>query len=136
MKLPKNTARIIAEPEVYMIESTARATRFETDPTPAPAYLWAPPQKPVSVSLPLTIIDRLEKEAVESFRSLSSRGSEIGGVLFGRVDNGSPLLVAIEGYDPVESDYAGGPLYRLGDAERARLDRAIEQRLAQGMKAI
>ena len=32
----------------------------------------------------------------------------------------------------MECDYSGGPLYRLTDAERARLDRAIEQRLAAG----
>ena len=37
---------------------------------------------------------------------------------------------------PVECDYSGGPLYRLADAERARLDRAIEQRLSAGIQAV
>jgi TonB family protein len=119
-----------------MIDSTARAPRFESDSSPAPAYLWAPPQKLISVSIPLAVIDQLEREAVESFRSLSSRGSEIGGILFGGVQAGSPQVVAIDSYQPVECEYSGGPLYRLTDAELARLDRAIEQRLASGVRAV
>ncbi len=118
-----------------MIDSTARAQRFEAD-SPAPAYLWAPPEKPVAVSIPLAVIDQLEREAVESFRSLSSRGSEIGGLLFGTAAPGSPLMVAIDSYEAVECDYSSGPLYRLAEAERARLDRAIEQRLASGVHAV
>src|SRR3954471_14586593 len=104
-----------------MMDSTARAQRFEADSSPAPAFLWAPAQKPVSVSIPLAIIDQLERAAVESFRSLSSRGSEIGGLLFGSAAPGSPLTVTIESYQSVECDYSGGPLYRLTGAELARL---------------
>jgi len=119
-----------------MIDSTARAPRFESDSSPAPAYLWAPPQKLLSVSIPLAVIDQLEREAVESFRSLSSRGSEIGGILFGTAPGGSPAAVIVESYQAVECDYSGGPLYRLTEAELARLDRAIEQRLASGVRAV
>jgi protein TonB len=119
-----------------MTDSTARAQRFDTESSPAPAYLWAPPQKPVSVSIPLTVIDQLEREAVESFRSLSSRGSEIGGLLFGNVIPGAPLTVAVEAYQAIECDYSGGPLYHLTAGEIARLDRAIEQRLASGPHAV
>ena len=67
-----------------MTESTARAERFDLQPAPSPLYLWEVPQKPVSVRIPFSLIDRLEREAVESFRSLTSRGSEIGGLLVGR----------------------------------------------------
>jgi protein TonB len=119
-----------------MIDSTARVARFEGDFAPSPAYLWAPPQKPVTVSIPLAIVDRLERESVESFRSLTSRGSEIGGLLFGSVKPGSPLAVTIQTYEPVACEYARGPLYRLSDVELARLDRAIEQRAAAGMLAV
>lgn len=118
-----------------MIDATARASRFDSDPS-APAYLWAPPGKPVTVSIPLSLIDRLERDAVESFRSLTSRGSEIGGVLFGSAVAGSPTAVVIESFEPVDCDYAAGPLYRLGDAELARLDRVIEQRAAAGSHPI
>jgi len=118
------------------VMATARAQRFEAESTPSPAYLWAPPEKPLAVSIPLAMIDRLEKEAVESFRSLSSRGSEIGGLLFGTTAPGSPLTVAIESYEGVDCDYARGPLYRLADADLARIDRVIEQRLSAGLRPV
>jgi protein TonB len=119
-----------------MIDSTARAARFEADSSPAPAFLWAPSGKLVTVSIPLPVIDRLEKEAVESFRSLTSRGSEIGGLLFGSSAAGTPLAVTIDSYEAIECEYSRGPLYRLTDVELARLDRVIEQRLNAGARAI
>ena len=119
-----------------MTDSTARASRYEADSSPVPAFLWAPTGKPVTVSIPLPVIDRLEKEAVESFRSLSSRGSEIGGVLFGSFTGDTPLAVTIDGYEAIECEYTRGPLYRLSDVELARLDRLIEQRLAAGARAV
>src|SRR4051794_31664786 len=119
-----------------MSDSTARAQRFDTGSSLSPAYLWAPPQKPVTVSIPLSLVDLLEREAVETFRSLTSRGSEIGGLLFGNVAAGSPLQVTVEAYTAVECDYRTGPLYRLAGAELARLDRAIEERLSAGIRVV
>jgi len=66
-----------------MTESTARATLFELQSSIGPSYNLARTAKPVSVHIPFAVIDRLEHESVESFRSLSLRGSEIGGLLFG-----------------------------------------------------
>src|SRR5438874_1540823 len=111
-----------------MTESTARAALFERQSSTSPMYVWEVPQKPVCVRIPFPVIDRLENEAVESFRSLSSKGSEIGGVLFGSVFPGQPLSVSIEDYELIECDYSRGPLYRLGDADIGRFDRAIQQR--------
>jgi protein TonB len=111
-----------------MIESTLRAERFEPQSSAAPAYTWAVPQKPLSVRIPFALIDRLEHEAVESFRSLHSRGSEIGGLLLGYVSPGDPAAVSIEDYELVACDYTRGPLYRLSDADMGRLERVMEQR--------
>src|ERR1019366_2250919 len=86
-----------------MTESTARAERFDVQTASSPWYLWEVPQKPVSVRIPFSLIDRLEREAVENFRSLTSRGSEIG-----------------------------GSLYRLSDADMGRFEQAIQQWLAAG----
>jgi len=115
-----------------MTESTARAALFELQSSTSPAYTWAVSQKPVCVRIPFPIIDRLEHEAVESFRSLSSRGSEIGGLLFGNVSPGNPLQVSIEDYELIPCDYSRGPLYRLADDDMARFDRSILQRGASG----
>ena len=67
-----------------MIESTARAERFDLQTSKSSYYLWEVPQKPIIVRIPFVIIDRLEGDVVDTFRSLNSLGSEIGGVLFGR----------------------------------------------------
>ena len=50
-----------------MTESTVHAERFEPQSSAALSYTWAVPQKPVSVRIPFSLIDRLEHEAVESF---------------------------------------------------------------------
>ncbi|MGD0773870.1 MAG: TonB family protein [Candidatus Solibacter sp.] len=115
-----------------MTESTARAERVDLQTAPSPFYLWEVPQKPVSVRIPFSLIDKLEHEAVESFRSLTSRGSEIGGLLLGDVSPGSPLVVSISDYELIACDYSRGPLYRLSDADMGRFEYAIQQRSASG----
>src|SRR5215472_8867187 len=115
-----------------MIESTARAERFDLQTSKSPSYLWEVPQKPVAVRISLGVIDRLEREAVEAFRSLSSRGSEIGGLLVGDVTSGSPLVVSIADYELISCDYARGPLYRLAEADMERFQRAMANRKGPG----
>lgn len=115
-----------------MIESTARAERIDLQPSTSPGYLWHVPQKPISVRIPFTLVDRLEHEAVESFRSLTSRGSEIGGLLLGQAAPGVPTVVSLEDFEPVLCDYTRGPLYRLSDADMGRFERALEQRTTAG----
>ena len=110
-----------------MVESTARRERGEPKSAPVATYLWEVPQKPVAVRLAFDIIDRMEGEVIENFRSLTSKGSEIGGVLLGSVLPGSPLTVLVQGYESVACDYSRGPLYRLSDADLARFERVIEQ---------
>jgi TonB family protein len=115
-----------------MTQSTAWAEEFDLQTSTSPFYTWEVPQKPVSVRIPYELMDRLEKEAVENFRSLSSRGSEIGGLLVGGVSPGSPMIVSLSDYEMIACDYSRGPLYRLSDADMGRFERAIQQRLAAG----
>src|SRR5215831_8705192 len=110
-----------------MIESTARAERFDLQTSKSNSYLWEVPQKPVAVRIPFNVMDRLEREAVEAFRSLSSRGSEIGGLLVGDVTAGNPMVVSIADYELIACDYARGPLYRLAEADMERFQRAMEK---------
>src|SRR4051794_21450692 len=115
-----------------MVESTARAERYDLQTSTSSSFLWEVPQKPVAVRIPYPLIDRLEREAVESFRSVTSKGSEIGGLLIGDVTPGSPLVVSIAEYELIDCEYARGPLYRLSDADLARFQRLIEQRKGGG----
>jgi hypothetical protein len=110
-----------------MIESTARAERFDLQTSKSPSYIWEVPQKPVAVRIPFSVMDRLERESVEAFRSLSSRGSEIGGLLVGDLAGGNPLVVSIADYELIQCDYSRGPLYRLSEADMERFQRAMEQ---------
>ncbi|MGA2118364.1 MAG: TonB family protein, partial [Bryobacteraceae bacterium] len=100
------------------------------------SYLWQVAGKPLAVSLALDLIDRLEREIVENFRSLTSRGSETGGLLLGHIGSGAvagvPTIVSVDDYETIPCDYSRGPLYRLSDADQGRFERAIEQHLASG----
>jgi TonB family protein len=105
-----------------MSEASSRA-RKDAASAPSPSYLWEVSGKPVSVRISFDVIDRLDREAVENFRSISARGSEIGGLLLGSA--GADGVVSIVSYEPVACDYSRGPLYRLSDADLARFDAAI-----------
>src|SRR5215471_13948917 len=115
-----------------MNESTARAERYDLQSSPSSFFLWEVPQKPVAVRIPFSLIDRLEREAVESFRSLTSKGSEIGGLLVGSVTPGTPLVVSIADYELIACDYSRGPLYRLGVGNRGLFEGETEQRPGGG----
>ncbi len=110
-----------------MLDSTARAERIDLSASEAAVFTWEVAQKPVAVRMPLAFIDRLESEAVENFRSLSSRGSEIGGILIGSVAAGSPAMVTLADYELLPCDYSRGPLYRLSEADLGRFEQAREK---------
>src|SRR6266480_3222763 len=57
-----------------MIESTARAERYDLQTSTSSFFLWEVPQKPVAVRIPYDLMDRLERQAVESFRSVTRKG--------------------------------------------------------------
>lgn len=119
-----------------MSESAARAERFGLTGAPAAGYLWEIANKPVAVRINLDVVDRLEREVVESFRSLTSRGSEVGGLLLGNVQSGNPARVSVEAYELVSCDYARGPLYQLSEADAERFRRAGEQSKTSGLRVV
>ena len=122
-----------------MVESTARREKPEAGNSLS--YLWQVAGKPLAVSLALDLIDRLEREVVENFRSLTSRGSEIGRTAAGARWSGrrladAPTIVSVDDYETIACDYSRGPLYRLSDADRGRFERAVEQHLASGAAVV
>src|SRR5579872_1438528 len=114
-----------------MIKSTASAGPVESAAsTPSAYYLWEFPQKPVSVRVSLDVVDRLEHDVLESFRAITARGSEVGGLLLGRSEAGPTVKTIIENYELFHCDYSRGPLYLLSDEEKARLEEAIRRKKA------
>jgi hypothetical protein len=90
-------------------------------------YRWKVPGKPITILLSLDLVDRLERETLEAFKAVSRRGSEIGGVLRGRVIAGNRPTVIIEQFEPVECDYSRGPLYMPSGADKERIKQALER---------
>ncbi len=101
-------------------------------PSPVTAsFRWEVPNKAISIQISLDLIDRLEREVIDSFKAVTKRGSEIGGVLLGRIARGDKHTVFVENCEPVTCDYSRGPLYLLSDPDKDQL-RQTMQRLKSG----
>jgi outer membrane biosynthesis protein TonB len=98
-------------------------------------YRWEVAGKPIAILFSLELMDRLEREVLESFKAVTRRGSEIGGVLGGRVIGGSPPTVIIEQFEAVACDYSRGPLYLLSGEDKVRLKQALD-RIAGGASSV
>jgi len=116
-----------AEPETLASDGSAAPPVFETDPSRF-EYLWNPKESPLSVRLGAEVIGRLEKESLDIFRAITNRGSEIGGLLLGRVAPGRPSIVIVEDFEPVVCAYTLGPTFLLSGDEQQRMREAISQR--------
>src|ERR1051325_1166770 len=102
--------RIAVNGGIRMSESTARAERFDLQQSNSPSWLWEPAGQPLSVRLSLDVVERMEREVVEAFRSVTSRGAEIGGLLLGSISPGPHPIVDVRAYETVDCEYSRGPL--------------------------
>jgi outer membrane biosynthesis protein TonB len=98
-------------------------------------YRWEVADKPIAILFSLDLMDRMEREVLESFKAVTKRGSEIGGVLGGRVVAGSQPTVIVERFEAVECDYSRGPLYLLSDEDKVRMTEALHRVSASGSVA-
>jgi hypothetical protein len=108
----------------------AATPSVEPDPEESAASNWFPlalPGASPSVRLNPDLVDRLEREVIDSFKSLTKRGSEVGGILLGHVAS-NPRTVFVEDYELVPCAYMRGPLYLLSDVEKRRLEATIRNR--------
>jgi hypothetical protein len=80
-----------------------------------------------SIRLNPELVDRLEREVIDSFKSLTKRGSEVGGILLGQFGT-CPQTVFVEDFDLVPCGYTRGPLYLLSDVEKRRMEAAVRAR--------
>ena len=108
----------------------AATPSVESEPDESAASNWFPlalPGASPSIRLNPDLVDRLEREVIDSFKSLTKRGSEVGGILLGRVAS-NPRTVFVEDFELVPCAYMRGPLYLLSDFEKRRLEVAIRNR--------
>ena len=74
-------------------------------------YVWEVPGGPVAVHIPLAVIDRLVAELMRGYGANPKRSPEVGGVLIGSVQLGSPTVVRIDDFEMVPCQYRRGPSY-------------------------
>ena len=105
-----------------MASFPANARTVAVTQASVPAFFeWQIPEKPASIQLSLDLISRMNAPIVDAFKSLPRRGLEVGGILLGRVERGSPLNVTIEDFEAVESEHLHGPSYALSPKDIERL---------------
>jgi hypothetical protein len=90
-------------------------------------YVWEVAGKPVIVYLHLDVLDRLSSEVMRGFGAVPKRGAEVGGVLIGTVEEGSPAIVRVEDFESVECAYKRGPSYLFTDDEKAGFEDAVQR---------
>src|SRR5262249_48894821 len=90
-------------------------------------YVWAPLASPCVVHISLDVIDRLQVEIIRGYGLLRRRNEEVGGILIGRMIEGSRPLVQITDFELVPCDHRYGLVYSLRDEERTLFEGCIQK---------
>jgi hypothetical protein len=107
--------------------STSERFNIELFPDSTPAYFfWQAPGKQPAIRLSLDLVDRLSCEITSKFADINSRGSELGGILLGRVAETGEVTFFIEDYELIECGHDLGALFLLSDEDKSRM---VEQLL-------
>lgn len=78
-------------------------------------FIWEVPGKSVVVHFPLQVIERLSAEIMRGYGANPKRSPEVGGVLIGTVQEGSPTVVRVDDFEAVPCEYRRGPSYVFTD---------------------
>jgi hypothetical protein len=90
-------------------------------------YVWQVPGKPVVVHLNLNVVDRLSAEIMRGYGAVPKRGAEVGGVLIGTIEEGTPgqaAIVKVEDFTAVPCNYRRGPSYLFSEEDGASFQQA------------
>src|SRR5436190_15824424 len=100
----------------------------ETVPEEPPRehYVWQPPDKPFTIQLEFDVIDRMNVEIMRGFGAVRRRGTEVGGLLLGRIEPaGEHTFVTVDDFEPVPCEYAFGPSYILSPQDLQQLRKSL-----------
>ncbi len=90
---------------------------------------WGAPECPFRLEYDERVLDRIGREALQSWLSLPRGGPEVGGLLLGRREEGR---VVITDATPFECEHAFGPSFILSQRDEARLAEMIQTVQAAG----
>src|SRR3982074_2720606 len=98
------------------------------DESPREHYIWQPPDNPFTIQLAFDVIDRMNVETMRGFGAVRRRGTEVGGLLLGRIEpTGNHTFISIDDFEPVPCEYAFGPSYILSQQDLQELRRSLAQ---------
>jgi hypothetical protein len=92
-----------------------------------PFYVWEVPGKPISIQLHFDVIDRVSPDILRGLGALKRRGAEVGGILWGRTEDGPQPKVIVEDFVPVQSEYLTGPSYNLSPNDLVGFEAALDR---------
>jgi hypothetical protein len=96
------------------------------DESPREHYVWQPPDKPFTILLAFDVIDRLNVDIMRNFGAVRRRGTEVGGLLLGRIEpTESHVTVTIDDYESIPCEYAFGPSYILSIQDLQEFRKAL-----------
>lgn len=84
---------------------------------------WGAAECPFRLEYDERVLDRIGREALQSWLSLPRGGPEIGGLLFGRYEEGRVVITEAA---PFECEHAFGPSFILSQRDEARLAELIQ----------
>lgn len=79
------------------------------------------------MQLSLDVVDRLSVEVMRGFGAVRKRGAEIGGLLLGSIEEGSPTVIRVDGYESVACEYRLGPSYQFAEEDSAVFEEAFDR---------
>jgi hypothetical protein len=89
--------------------------------------LWKAPGRLPSVKLHFDVIQRMTVDIMKGFGVTRRRGTEVGGVLLGKIETDGDPAVLINDYEAVACEYAQGPSYVLSAGDLGKFREAAER---------
>lgn len=83
-----------------------------------PLAVWETPPCPFRIEFPPAVLDEIGRAALDAFYLVPRGGVEIGGVLFGKTENG---CVRIESWLRIPCEYLLGPSFTMSEKDRQGL---------------
>jgi hypothetical protein len=86
---------------------------------------WKAPGKLPHVQLDWIVIERMTVDVMRGFGVTRRRGTEVGGILLGKIETGAEPVVRVFDYETVPCEYSQGPSYLLSEHELETFRAAI-----------
>jgi hypothetical protein len=111
----------------FQVAAAYDGTTVGTD-TAKQYYVWQPTGSSFTVHVDLAVVDKLHTEVMRGFGAVRRRGTEVGGILLGRIDVADQQVsVTVEDFQPVACEYAHGPSYMLSGEDLQRFRKALAE---------